>query len=463
MKREHRGTLVAGLVLILLGVLFLVIQFVPELQTYITFSWPLILVGVGVIMLIVGILAGAPGLAVPACIVGGIGGLLYWQNATGNWDSWAYAWTLIPGFVGLGVLLSGLLGGEDTRQAVSGGFWLILISLVLFAIFGSLFGALEIGGRYWPALLIVLGLLVFVKDAGRGGSIVGPVVLIGLGGVLLLNNLGLLEWSIWEVVLVSWPILLVAAGLDILIGRRSALGSLLSLVVTLALFVWIVWLFGVDTGAGGAAVSAEITQPLGGATQAEIAINPGVGRLHVEALPESDNLVEGTIPRGIQDSVQRDFEVEGETASFTLRLQGAAFGPFIGGGGRGVWNIGLNSEVPTQLEVELGVGEFEIDLTDLGVRDMKASMGLGQTTVTLPRAGNFEAQIEGAVGQTTIIVPEDTATRIHMDTGIAGRQLPDSYQRHNDIYTSPGYESADSRVELRVSQAIGNVTIRHPE
>jgi predicted membrane protein len=115
------------------------------------------------------------------------------------------------------------------------------------------------------------------------------------------------------------------------------------------------------------------------------------------------------------------------------------------------------------LEVELGVGEFEIDLTDLGVRDMKASMGLGQTTVTLPRAGNFEAQIEGAVGQTTIIVPEDTATRIHMDTGIAGRQLPDSYQRHNDIYTSPGYESADSRVELRVSQAIGNVTIRHPE
>lgn len=462
MKREHRGSLAAGLVLISLGVLFLLVQFVPGLEVYITFSWPLIIVGIGLLLLIFAVLTGEPDLAVPACIVGGIGVLLYWQNASGNWESWAYTWTLIPGFAGLGVLLSGLLGGKDARQSVSSGFWLILISLVLFAIFGSLLGALEIRGRYWPTLLIVLGLLVFAREAGRGGGVVGPVILIGLGGVLLLNNLGLLTWSVWEVVLVCWPIVFVAAGLDILIGHRSALGSLLSLVVTLMLLAWVIWLFGVEADVAGTAAKAEISQPLGEASQAEIIINPAVGRLHVKALSESANLLEGTIPRGIQDSLKRDFELEGNKATYRLELGGASFGPFIGGAGRGVWTLGLNPEVPLDLDIDLGAGETQVDLTNLQVRDVQVTMGLGQTTVILPDEGNIQARIEGAVGQTIVIIPQGMAARIQVDTGIAARQLPADYQRRDNVYTSPGFENAEQRAELEVSQAIGNLTIRHP-
>jgi hypothetical protein len=166
MEHRARSSLAAGLVLVLLGVWFLVIQFVPGLQTYPAFSWPLIIVGVGVVLLVIGLLTGVPDMAVPACIVGGIGGLLYWQNATGNWESWAYAWTLIPGFVGVGIVLAGLLGGES-RQAGRGGAWLILISLLLFAAFGSFFGALGLVGPYWPLLLIALGVLIFVRSLFR--------------------------------------------------------------------------------------------------------------------------------------------------------------------------------------------------------------------------------------------------------------------------------------------------------
>jgi hypothetical protein len=164
MDSQRRSSLAGGLVLILLGALFLAVQWVPGLQLW--FSWPLIIIGIGVLLLIVGLLTGVPAMAIPACIVGGIGGLLYWQNATGNWESWAYAWTLIPGFVGVGMVLSGLLGG-DIRQTVRGGGWLILISLVLFAVFASFFGALGLVGRYWPVLLIGLGLLVLAQSLFR--------------------------------------------------------------------------------------------------------------------------------------------------------------------------------------------------------------------------------------------------------------------------------------------------------
>jgi hypothetical protein len=164
MDSQRRSSLAGGLVLVLLGALFLAVQWVPGLQLW--FSWPLIIIGIGVLLLIVGLLTGVPAMAMPACIVGGIGGLLYWQNATGNWESWAYAWTLIPGFVGVGMVLSGLLGG-DTRQTIRGGGWLILISLVLFAVFASFFGALGLVGSYWPVLLIVLGLLLLAQSLFR--------------------------------------------------------------------------------------------------------------------------------------------------------------------------------------------------------------------------------------------------------------------------------------------------------
>jgi len=162
--RIRRSSLAVGLVLVLLGACFLAVQWVPGLWAW--FSWPLVVVGVGVLLLVIGLLTGAAGLAVPACIVGGIGGLLYWQNASGNWESWAYAWTLIPAFVGVGIVLSGLLGGEG-RQSVGGGGWLILISLVLFTVFGSFFGALGLVGAYWPVLLIALGLLILVWSLFR--------------------------------------------------------------------------------------------------------------------------------------------------------------------------------------------------------------------------------------------------------------------------------------------------------
>jgi len=165
MDRRRRSNLAAGLLLILLGVWFMAVQFVPELRAWmdIEYSWPLIIVGLGVLLLVFGLLIGVPAMAVPACIVGGIGGLLYWQNAMGNWESWAYVWTLIPGFVGVGIVLAGLLGGE-IRQAVRGGSWLILISLVLFTVFGSFLGGLGWLGPYWPILLIALGVLIFARS-----------------------------------------------------------------------------------------------------------------------------------------------------------------------------------------------------------------------------------------------------------------------------------------------------------
>jgi hypothetical protein len=163
-----RRNLVVGVVLVLIGGWFLAVQFVPGLDNLINieWSWPLLMVAVGAFLLLFGLLVGAPGMAVPAVIVAGIGGILYYQNATGDWASWAYLWTLIPGFVGIGVILAGLLGG-DFRGSLSEGGGLIIISLILFFIFASIMGGWNLLGDYWPVLLILLGLWLLIRQLFR--------------------------------------------------------------------------------------------------------------------------------------------------------------------------------------------------------------------------------------------------------------------------------------------------------
>lgn len=164
MNKEQRANLAIGILLILLGGWFLVTQIYPPLKSVLNIetSWPLIVIGVGVFLLILGLIMRVPDMAVPACIVSGIGGILYWQFLTENWDSWTYAWALIPGFVGVGVILARLLGDND-QGAYREGLRLILISLILFVAFFLFLGEEGMFREYWPVLVILLGIWIFAR------------------------------------------------------------------------------------------------------------------------------------------------------------------------------------------------------------------------------------------------------------------------------------------------------------
>ena len=164
MYQQRRSSLVAGLILVLIGTWFLANQLVPGLKIWVNarVSWPLFVVGVGVLLLVIGLLVGAADMAIPACIVGGIGGILFWQNATGNWESWAYVWALIPGFVGVGAILAGLIRGKPGR-GFREGIGAIIFSLILFSIFASFLGGTNTIGPYWPVLLILLGFWILAQ------------------------------------------------------------------------------------------------------------------------------------------------------------------------------------------------------------------------------------------------------------------------------------------------------------
>ena len=172
--RQNRSNLFLGVLLILLGAWLVISRQVPSVQEWLdeNLAWPMWTIGAGLLILLIGLITGNPGMAIPASIVAGIGGILYYQYLTDDYRSWSYMWALIPGFVGVGVILTGLLG-EHPRHNLARGLNLLFISAAVFLVFATFFGGLSILGDYGaPAILILLGAYIlirgFVRNANRG-------------------------------------------------------------------------------------------------------------------------------------------------------------------------------------------------------------------------------------------------------------------------------------------------------
>jgi hypothetical protein len=174
---ERRTTLVLGALLVLLGGLFLVIN-----QLDIDWGrvgWPVFVIVPGIVLFALSFAVGGTGgsgFAVAGGIVTMTGLLLAFQNATGLWATWAYAWTLVaPGGVGAGLLLYALLTGQ--RGLALDGGRILLVALGLFLGFAFFFESVIglSGGRLagldtlFAGGLVLLGVLVILLGLLGGG------------------------------------------------------------------------------------------------------------------------------------------------------------------------------------------------------------------------------------------------------------------------------------------------------
>lgn len=169
------GAAVLGGILIVLGLVFFASQ---QLNIDIgEWAWPLYVIAPGVAMVAFGLTQRrGSGLTIAGSVITMVGLVLLYQNATGHWESWAYAWALVgPGGSGIGMLLYGTRSGDN--KMARDGFFTTLTALGLFAA-GFVFfeGILGISGTrlplpQWvlPASVILIGLLLLLRGVTYRG------------------------------------------------------------------------------------------------------------------------------------------------------------------------------------------------------------------------------------------------------------------------------------------------------
>jgi hypothetical protein len=173
-RDERMGRALAGIALIVLGLGFLASQWLNlDLGRY---GWPLYVIVPGLFLLVLGLLIpheGGLGAAIPGGIIATVGLLLAFQEATGAYGSWSYAWALVaPGSVGVSLFAWGLLHGR--LDLVDAGLRTAAVGLGLFVGFGLFFEN-------------VIGV-----DREKGVPVLAdamPVLAIALGAIIVLINL----------------------------------------------------------------------------------------------------------------------------------------------------------------------------------------------------------------------------------------------------------------------------------
>src|SRR6266540_4258283 len=117
---------------------------------------------------------------------------------------------------------------------------------------------------------------------GRGG-VVGPLLLIFIGGVFLLQNAGILPPSVWGNLWRLWPLVLVLVGLELLIGRRlPGLFAIFGLGIVVVALIVAAYAYAVPGAARGALSTQTFTTELGSAKQSAVTIRFVGSRAHDE-------------------------------------------------------------------------------------------------------------------------------------------------------------------------------------
>lgn len=348
---------------------------------------------------------------------------------------------------------------KHTRAVHRAGlFWPIILIIVgiifllnnLGYIQGDMWGTLI---KFWPIILIAIGL----DSAYKGEGIVGAVFFVTIGCTFLLANLGYLAIDAWQVIIRMWPVLLIAIGLDILIGRRAAWLSFIGILLVMLILGGGIWYYGIqydslyDPG-------KVISQPLGNLGEVKIDLEPGMGKITIKKGVSNEVLFSGTIPKQIQ--INHNFEKNGEKGIFRLRSSQDRIFFLKSRDNQWRWNLDISPKPLLDMKIGLGVGSSHIDLSGLKMKALDVSLGIGNAYITLPAEGQFQGKIDGAIGQMVIYLPQGMGLRVNSHTGLGNFRAPAEFMKIGDYYQTKGFDRATNRVDLNVSQGIGIISVQ---
>jgi predicted membrane protein len=328
----------------------------------------------------------------------------------------------------------------------------------------------------------------------RGGSPIWALILIAVGVIWLLGQAGILRGANFAVLLRLWPLLLIALGLEILVGRNSRTASTVIMLGALALLIALM-LVGPAIGLAPnvEAKTAQFEEPVGDATAATINVDLGVGRGTVTSLSDSNQL----ITADMSYAGEVEFNASGE-AEKVVTLSFRNDEPVLNLDFLGLTfnqdetelytNVSLSPNVPLDLDVNAGVGENTLDLAGLQLERLRVNSGVGKLTLTLPPTSEvidvsinsgvgetfinvsegaiFDADIHGGLGQTTIDLPEGAAIRLEATTGLGDIEVPGGFERidsGNDddrsIWQTANYEDTTNRITIAYQGGIGQLLV----
>jgi len=264
----------------------------------------------------------------------------------------------------------------------------------------------------------------------RNRLIFGAAVLL-LGVLLLVENLGFLDFlgvSIWQLL---WPVAMVALGVWLLVGATRPRPQY---------------------------QTQDLTVPLEAAEAATVRFDFGAGELRIEGGAPQEAVLTGTFESGVEHEIQRQGQVD-------VRLQSPKhtwwwpwdFRP----GDRRRWHVRPNETLPLNLVVRTGASDCRLALEDWNVKELRIESGAASVSATLPaRACLTRVRGSGGAASLSLRIPAGVAARIAAQGGLSSVSVDRGrFPRQGSVYVSPNYDTAANKVDIKLDVGVGSISI----
>jgi hypothetical protein len=156
------------------------------------------------------------------------------------------------------------------------------------------------------------------------------------------------------------------------------------------------------------------------------------------------------------------------------------------------WDVAISPEIPVELDINGGVGEARLDLSELELTGLDIDVGVGKVSIYLPATSEgYNAKIAGSVGETyidisegadvhldidggvgevTIKLPDDAAVRLDASIGVGRVQVPSYFRQvsggdsdfvgEDGVWETAGFDSADRQIIINFDGGVGGLILR---
>lgn len=300
------------------------------------------------------------------------------------------------------------------------------------------------------------------------------------GALPLAVQTGLLAPGVFDRWWSFWPLILVGIGLG-LIFTRTPLEVLGGLVVSGTLGLLAAGML--TSGFGGIGVlPSGVCGPGGGGTSfaprtgsfesdASVIVEVDCGTVEISTTDGQDWSVEGV------DDDGRGPQVEADGRNLEIKSPDGDVGRFLGERDRWVVRLPTTTRLDVDLRVdagsvtadlagsrlgivnvELNAGQATLDLRDaVEIDELEASLNAGTLGLTLP-AVSMSGSIEANAGSIRLCAPEGVALRLDAsDSVLSSVDFGDAgLIQVGDVWETPGYDTALTRIDLRTSANAGS-------
>lgn len=297
------------------------------------------------------------------------------------------------------------------------------------------------------------------------------LIVIFVGVFILLNNLGIVNFS-WSAVIYFWPILIILAGINILLPKRIE-GQLLSIMATIIVLLFFAYQ-GLTAGNSSSFLSnfreIENTVKSGEVvflsedyneeiTEAKLKITGGA--LEYTIKETSAKLIDIETYSSVSRFLLSRSRQDGNAVGLQFSQQGDKKFTRKGLKARSKANIRLNPNPIWDIELEIGAGVANLDLTAFKVRKLEIEGGVSSIKVKMgmPVEALSKIDFEGGVSSLEIDVPAEAGCIIYTESALSSLNFPGFTKQEDGSYQSHNYVNASKRIEIKLENGLSSISI----